>query len=102
MPGIWAATPVPDWTTVSISWVIWAAVWGEVAVIHGLGWYLLTTWPWELETWSRMWGVMITPPLAIPAAARAMPRGTAWTFSWPMADLARPGRSFTKLLAGGK
>src|SRR5689334_17690112 len=45
---------------------------------------------------------MMTPLLAMPAATRAIWRGVAATSCWPMADLASPGWSWAKELAGGK
>src|ERR1700730_14844423 len=37
-PGIWAAVPVPPWTTLIINEVMAAAVWTDVAWIHCEGW----------------------------------------------------------------
>ena len=45
---------------------------------------------------------MMIPPLATAAATSAISSGVAWTLCWPMADLARPGRSWAKAPTAGK
>ena len=68
--------PVPFWTTLIIIWVTAAATCGVVAVIHGLGLIRFMSLP--LASWISLatWGVMITPPFAMPVGdERHLQRG---------------------------
>ena len=75
---------VPNLTTLTMRARSAAAVAGELARCHALGWYCSTRLFWESRISYMTWGVITTPPLAIPAATSAICSGVATVQSWPI------------------
>jgi len=93
-PEIWAAVPVPDSTTSCIIWVSCAAVSGETARESSCGCVREIVEPRSpgATTFSTTYGLMTTPPFAIPAATIAIWIGVTCIRSCPKAS--RPGSTW--------